>query len=58
LTLFSLAILGFIFNKLKIKISLFSLPYFFALANIAIVAGFIRFLKNEHSVIWDSTSRK
>ena len=58
LTIYLLAALGFIFNKLKIKISLFSLPYFFVLANIAIVAGFIRFLKNKHSVVWDSTSRE
>ncbi|MHC1739092.1 MAG: glycosyltransferase [Ignavibacteriaceae bacterium] len=58
LIFYSLAMLGFIFNKLKIKISLFSLPYFFTLANIAIIAGFIRFLKNKHSVIWESTSRE
>jgi len=51
------ALIGYCFSKLKIKISIFSLPYFFTMANTALLIGFIRFLKNKHSVIWESTTR-
>lgn len=48
---------GFVFSWLKIRIPFFSLPYFFVISNVAIIAGFIRFLRKEHSVIWNSTER-
>ncbi len=48
---------GFLFSLVRIRISVFSLPYFFVISNIAVAAGFIRFLKKKHSVIWESTER-
>lgn len=52
-----LAGVGFVFSKLKIQVSIFSLPYFFVVSNIAVVVGYIRFMKKKHSVIWTSTER-
>ena len=52
-----LAGVGFVFSKLKIQMSIFSLPYFFVVSNIAVVVGYIRFMKKKHSVIWTSTER-
>jgi len=52
-----LAAVGFVFSKLKIQMSVFSLPYFFVVSNIAVAAGYIKFRKKKHSVIWTSTER-
>ena len=52
-----LALLGLVFSFFKIRILIFSLPFFFVIANIALIAGFIKFLRKKHSVIWQSTER-
>ena len=52
-----LALIGFIFNKIKIRLTLLSLINYFLVTNIALLIGFIRFLRKKHSVIWQSTSR-
>lgn len=52
-----LAFCGFLLSLVKIRITVFSLPYFFVVSNVAIVEGFFKFVKKEHSVIWDSTER-
>jgi cellulose synthase/poly-beta-1,6-N-acetylglucosamine synthase-like glycosyltransferase len=51
------AAIGFGLSKLLIRFSLFSIPYFFVVTNIAIFVGFIKFLRNKHSVVWESTER-
>lgn len=51
------ALIGFIFAKLKFRISLFSIPYYFVVSNYAVVNGFIKFIKNKHSIIWETTER-
>lgn len=52
-----LALLGYIGAKIRVKFFLFSLPYFFVIANIAVIKGFFKFLNKKHSVIWESTKR-
>lgn len=52
-----LALVGYLFSRLKLQISIFSLPYFFVVSNVAIAVGFVRFLKKKHTVIWNSTER-
>ncbi|MFH0733584.1 MAG: glycosyltransferase family 2 protein [bacterium] len=52
-----LAVVGYLLAKLKIRFFIFSLPYFFVVANLAIVFGFIKFIKKRHTVIWESTKR-
>lgn len=54
---YSAALLGYILSLFKIRMAAFSLPYFFVVANIALLLGFFRFLSGKHSVIWQSTPR-
>jgi len=50
-------IAGYLLALEKIRIPFFSLPYFFIVANIAILQGFNKFIQKKHSVIWESTER-
>ena len=52
-----LALLGYILSKMKLRFSLFSMPYFFVVTNIAIFKGFLNFITKKHSVIWEPTER-
>lgn len=52
-----LALVGFLFNSIRIRISLFSLPFFFITANIAITLGIFKFFTKKHSYIWEKTER-
>jgi len=51
------AVVGYLMSLFKIRNHFFSLPYFFVLSNLAVVIGFVRFIKKQHSVIWTSTER-
>lgn len=51
------AFIGFIFTYIKVRFILFSLPYFFIVTNVALLVGFVNFLRKRHSVIWQSTQR-
>lgn len=51
------AFIGYIFSLFKIRITVFSVPYFFVLSNCALFIGYFRFLMGRHSVIWQSTPR-
>lgn len=57
LAFYLLAFAGFLLTKIKVRIPVFSLPYFFIISNFAIAEGFYKFLRKEHSVIWNSTER-
>lgn len=52
-----LALIGFIFSILKIRLPIISLPFFFVLTNLALFIGFIKFILNKHSSTWQSTPR-
>lgn len=52
-----LAFGGYLLSLIKVRVPIFSLPYFFVVSNIAIAEGFIKFLKKEHSVVWNATER-
>lgn len=51
------ALLGYVLSIFKIRMAAFSLPYFFVVANMALLIGFFRFLSGKHSIIWQSTPR-
>jgi poly-beta-1,6-N-acetyl-D-glucosamine synthase len=51
------ALIGYVFNKIKINISFFSLIYYYILTNFALLVGLIRFLLRKHAKIWESTPR-
>lgn len=52
-----LAGLGYIFRDKKIGIKGFFVPYYFAVMNFSVYAGFLRFLKGSQSVVWDKSKR-
>jgi poly-beta-1,6-N-acetyl-D-glucosamine synthase len=54
---FILCFLGFILSKMKIRITLLSLPFFFFMSNVALIIGFYKFIRGRHTVIWNSTPR-
>lgn len=51
------ALIGLFLNLLKIRLRIFSLPYFFIISNIALAIGFVKFLFKKHSVVWETTER-
>ena len=51
------AIVGFILNKLKINLSIFSIIYYYVFTNLALLIGLFKFLSKKHSYTWDSTPR-
>lgn len=53
----SLSLIGWFLNSIKVRISIFSLPFFFVAANIAITIGIYKFFANKHSYIWEKTER-
>ena len=54
---YSLALVGFIFTVLNIKLRLFSLFFYFILTNIALFLGLFKYLRGKHSAVWESTPR-
>lgn len=51
------AIVGYILNKLKFSLSIFSIIYYYVLTNLALLIGLFKFLSKKHSYTWDSTPR-
>jgi cellulose synthase/poly-beta-1,6-N-acetylglucosamine synthase-like glycosyltransferase len=48
---------GYLVSRLKLRVGLITLPYFFLLTNFALFTGFIKYIRGKHSIIWDSTPR-
>jgi poly-beta-1,6-N-acetyl-D-glucosamine synthase len=53
-----LAILGYFFERRKIKIKAFFIPYYFCMMNYAVYRGFFRLLAGKQSVLWERPLRK
>ena len=51
------AIVGFILNKLKISLSIFSIIYYYVFTNLALLIGLFKFISKKHAYTWDSTPR-
>ena len=47
------AFLGLIFEKLRIKGRLLSIPYVFCVLNLAALKGFLRFMLGKQKVTWE-----
>ncbi len=58
LCFYTASILGWLFEKRRLKIKLFFIPYYFCLMNYAVIAGMIRFVFTEQSVLWEKAKRK
>ena len=50
-------LIGYFLTKKKVRIKLFSLPYFFIVINIALLVGLYKFITKKHSAKWESTKR-
>jgi len=48
---------GFIFHKMKISGWIFSIFYYYALTNVALLIGMFKFFAGKHAYTWDSTPR-
>ncbi len=49
------ASVGYILDKMSRPIMLFTLPYYFVVANLGLLVGFIRFVKGTQKAAWSST---
>lgn len=51
------ALIGFLFHKMKLNGSVFSIIYYYTLTNLALLVGMFKFLAGKHTYTWDSTPR-
>ncbi|MEO6639472.1 MAG: glycosyltransferase family 2 protein [Ginsengibacter sp.] len=49
---------GWVFAQRNIKIKILYVPYYFLFMNIALYAGFLRYINNKQTVLWDKAQRK
>ena len=52
------AFTGWIFAQKNVKIKAFYVPYYFLFMNIALYAGFLRYINKRQTVLWDKAQRK
>lgn len=55
---YAAAITGWALTRANKKAGPFYVPYYFAVMNYALVAGFIRFLNNNQSAVWEKAQRR
>lgn len=49
--------MGYVMRNKPITIKGFFVPYYFAVMNLSVYAGFRRYLKGSQSVVWDKSKR-
>lgn len=52
-----LSIIGYFFERRKIKIKIFYLPFILTMMNIAAFAGYVRYKQGKQEVIWEKVKR-
>lgn len=57
LILYGIGVAGYVLSAFKIRITVFSVVYFFMISNIALLVGFLKFIRGKGSPIWQSTPR-
>jgi cellulose synthase/poly-beta-1,6-N-acetylglucosamine synthase-like glycosyltransferase len=57
LLMYSLALLGWMLERRKIRFKLLFIPYYFTAMNYAALRGWVRFLKGKQSVNWEKSKR-
>ncbi|MFY7899033.1 MAG: glycosyltransferase family 2 protein [Chitinophagaceae bacterium] len=55
---YSMALLGWFFESRQVKVKLLFIPYYFCMMNWAVLAGIVRYLKGNQSVLWEKAGRK
>ena len=51
------ALSGWIFEKMKMKVKAFYVPYYFCMMNYSVYLGFWRLIRGKQSVVWDKAKR-
>lgn len=51
------AILGWIFEQMKLKVKAFYVPYYFCMMNYSVYRGFGRLVAGSQSVVWEKSKR-
>jgi poly-beta-1,6-N-acetyl-D-glucosamine synthase len=54
---YATALLGWIFEQLKMKVKAFYVPYYFCVMNYSVYRGFFRLIAGKQSVIWEKSKR-
>jgi poly-beta-1,6-N-acetyl-D-glucosamine synthase len=54
---YAAALLGWLFDRYKMKVKLFYIPYYFCMMNFSVYLGFKRLMKGQQSVVWDKAKR-
>ncbi len=57
LTFYVVTLIGVMLEKRSIKLKIIFLPYYLIFMNFAQIAGFFRFLRGKHSVVWEKAKR-
>jgi poly-beta-1,6-N-acetyl-D-glucosamine synthase len=51
------ALLGWIFEQMKMKVKAFYVPYYFCVMNYSVYRGFFRLVAGKQSVVWEKSKR-
>ena len=54
---YAFALLGYLFEKRKVKVKAFFVPYYFCMMNYSMYRGLIRLIKGSQSVLWEKAKR-
>jgi cellulose synthase/poly-beta-1,6-N-acetylglucosamine synthase-like glycosyltransferase len=57
LLFYSLALLGWYMENRKLKLKFLFIPFYFFFMNYCVFRGFIRFMKNDQTVLWEKALR-
>ena len=57
LAFYTMATIGYMLEKRKMKFKIFFIPYYFCVMNYSVYMGFIRFVKGSQSVVWEKAKR-
>jgi biofilm PGA synthesis N-glycosyltransferase PgaC len=58
LAFYMASIAGYYIEQRNIRIKVLFVPYYFCVMNFAVIAGIIRYIKNEQSAAWEKSKRK
>lgn len=58
LSFYLLSIAGFYFESKNIRVKALFIPFYFCMMNYAVLAGIIRYFRNDQSAAWEKSKRK
>jgi cellulose synthase/poly-beta-1,6-N-acetylglucosamine synthase-like glycosyltransferase len=58
LLFYILAGLGYLLERKHLRVKILFIPYYFCVMNYAVLAGMLRYFKNEQSASWEKSKRK